>query len=164
MFNKEDFQNNYDLELYAATHVIDKSVEDEVNLHDTPLELYKICFPNERKPIEKLTEIYRSVFASYLTKKNKLSIKEIERIVTTSKRGTSKSEMDIAVKTVIEGEFQVILEMETDVSMDIIHSTPVEELTDTTVMREKLTFISKEPCELSDYALYNSKLITGRQP
>jgi hypothetical protein len=160
MFNKEDFQNNYDVEIYNSEVVCDPL--DDVNMYDSPLEVYKICFPNDRTPKASLNNIYRDVFSAYLNKKNKLSISEIENIVTSSRRGMSKLDMDIYVKAVIEGEFQVMLEAETSISMDIIQSCSINELKDKETMAERLTFIRSEPADLSDYTLYNSKLITGR--
>jgi hypothetical protein len=155
MFNKEDVQLSYDVELSEKETL-------DVNMYDTPLEVYKICFPNDKKPKDSLTTMYRDIFASYLSKKNSLSINDIENIVTTSKKGMSKLDMDIYVKAVIEGEFQVILEAETSISMEIIHSSSIEELKDQSLMSDRLTFINAEPCELSDYTVYSNKLTVGK--
>jgi hypothetical protein len=155
MFNKEDLQLSYDVELSEKETL-------DVNMYDTPLEVYMICFPNDKKPKESLTSMYRDVFASYLSKKNSLSISDIETIVSSSKKGMSKLDMDIYVKAVIEGEFQVILEAETSISMEIIHSSSITELRDKSLMSDKLTFIKAEPSQLSDYTVYSNKLTTGK--
>jgi hypothetical protein len=153
MFNKEDILTN-DVEHLESTNV--------ENLCDTPIEVYTLCFPNDKNPIKSLTRIYRDVFASYLSKKNKLSISEIEDIVTTSKRGVNKLEMDVYVKTVIEGDFQAMLHAETDLSMEIIYSSSISEIRDKAKMADKLTIVKKQPEDLSDYTLYSNKRITGR--
>lgn len=160
MLQKEDLQLAYDVEIFTQPEEV-HDIADDVNMFDTPLEVYKICFPNDRTPKASLTKIYRDVFAAYLTKKNKLSIQEIENIVTTSRRGMGKLEMDICVKAVIEGEFQAILEAETHISMELIYSTPISELRDTQTMSEKLTIVRAEPQELSDYTVFKNKLIKG---
>jgi hypothetical protein len=160
MFNKEDLNLSYDVELYNNEEVNDPL--EDVNMYDTPLEVYKICFPNDRTPKASLTQIYRDTFAAYLTKKNQLSISQIEDIVTSSRKGMSKLDMDIYVKAVVEGEFQVMLEAETSISMDIIQSCSIDELKDRDSMAERLTFVKSEPSDLSDYTIYSNKLITGR--
>jgi hypothetical protein len=160
MLQKEDSQLAYDVEIFTKSEQ-GYDVTNDINMYDTPLEVYKLCFPNDRTPKASLTNIYRDVFSAYLSKKNKLSIQEIENIVTTSKKGMGKLEMDICVKTVIEGEFQAILEAETHISMEIIYSTPVSELHNTKTMSEKLTIVNAEPQELSDYTVFKNKLIRG---
>jgi hypothetical protein len=159
MLQKEDLQLSYDVEINDEQQYVDHF--EDVNMYDTPLEVYKICFPNDKTPINTLTELYRQVFSAYLTKKNKLSISEIESIVTTSKRGMGKLEMDLHVKAVIEGEFQVMVETETNLSMDIIYATPIDELHNEKEMSEKLIIVKTEPSELSDFTIFSNKLIKG---
>lgn len=148
MLQKEDTQLSNDVEINDST------------LYDTPLSVYRLCFPNNKDYKAELLEIYQRAFAPYLSTPT-TSIKEIEAIVTSSKKGMSKLDMDIYVKAIIEGEFQVEVEWKTNLSMDIITSSTLEDLIEQEVMSEKLTIVKTEPSRLSDYAQYHNKVVTG---
>lgn len=167
MLQKEDVALAQDIEVLESHVVI--TMSESCNMYDTPLEVYRLCFPNEKDPKGKLTNIYRRLFASHLTADG-LSIKQIEAIVTTSKRGMSKLDMDIYVKMCIEGEFQYVLEEETHLSWEEIigDSNPdtlrdrLEDVQEKVLSHEKMVTVKTRPERLSDQVIYSNKYVTGK--